>query len=357
MAKHPAAVLPKFVALAMELTGGSAAGLSLYEPAPVPGVFRWHNVCGRLAAFDGATTPRNYSPCGVTLDQGGPVLTRHAETMFDWIADAGITVPEVLLVPLYLDGDEPLGTLWIVAEEEGHFDSGHARVATELATFVGIALKVQRTEDRLRQALERQETLTHEMNHRVKNLFALAGAMIHFGARHARDKEDMAATLSGRLLTLAGAHELIMPVVGSRDGAATARDIADVITQIIRAHESPAMATRFILDGPALLCQPAAISPLALVVNELATNAVKYGALASDGGQVTIDWQTGDGQLHLRWRERGGAPVESPPTRSGFGTRLLDSSITGQFRGRYAYDWQVPGLVLTMDIPLAAIAV
>jgi len=159
MADQPEEILPRFVDLGMEMTGGISAGLSLYEENPAPGVFRWQYLCGVLAPFNGATTPRDFSPCGITLDRNAPVLSVHPERVYSWIADANITVPEVLLVPLYLGGTDPLGTLWIVSEKEGHFDSGHARVMTELAAFVGIALRMQQSEQRLQQALLEQETL------------------------------------------------------------------------------------------------------------------------------------------------------------------------------------------------------
>ena len=149
MADKPEEVLPRFVNLALEMTDGVSAGLSLYEEDPAPGVFRWHYLRGVLAPFEGATTPRDFSPCGITLDRNTPVLSAHPERVYGWIADANIVVPEVLLVPLYLGGKVPLGTLWIVSDREGHFDSGHARALTELAAFVGIALRMVRNEQRL----------------------------------------------------------------------------------------------------------------------------------------------------------------------------------------------------------------
>src|SRR5215467_4382100 len=90
MADQPEEVLPKFVDLALEMTGGVSAGLSLYEADPAPGVFRWRYLRGELASFDGATTPRDFSPCGITLDRKAPVLSRHPERVYSWIADANI---------------------------------------------------------------------------------------------------------------------------------------------------------------------------------------------------------------------------------------------------------------------------
>ena len=209
MADHPAEVLPRFVDLAMEMTGGVSAGLSLYEPDPAPGVFRWRYLRGRLAPFEDATTPRNFSPCGVTLDRNAPVLSSHPERVYDWISDAGIVVPEVLLVPLYLGGKEPLGTLWIVSDKEGHFDSGHARVMTELAGFVGIALRMLNSERRLKEALEQQERLTSEMSHRVKNLFALTTGIVRVSEKAAKTPAEMSKMVSGRLDALAEADALV----------------------------------------------------------------------------------------------------------------------------------------------------
>jgi hypothetical protein len=136
MAEAPDQVLPSFVDLAMTVTGANSAGLSLLEPEPAPGVFRWR--C--LAPFEGATTPRDFSPCGVTLDQDAPLLTLHPERTYDWIEAAGVVAPEVLLVPLYIGGAEPLGTLWVVADE-GRFTREHARVLQDIAVSVGLTLK------------------------------------------------------------------------------------------------------------------------------------------------------------------------------------------------------------------------
>ena len=76
MSDHPAEVLPHLVDLAMELSGATSGGISLYEEQPAPGIFRWHHLRGKLERFNGATTPRDFSPCGICLDRGTPLLTR-----------------------------------------------------------------------------------------------------------------------------------------------------------------------------------------------------------------------------------------------------------------------------------------
>ncbi|HTU12784.1 MAG TPA: GAF domain-containing protein [Allosphingosinicella sp.] len=153
MAEQPAEVLPRFVALARELTGADSAGLSLLETEPAPGVFRWRCLHGALAPFDDAVVPRDDSPCGITLERNAPVLMSHPERHYGWAAAAGVVVPEVLLVPLHVGGGEPLGTLWVVAAGEGHFNREHARLLGELSFFAGIALRMVRSEAALRQRL------------------------------------------------------------------------------------------------------------------------------------------------------------------------------------------------------------
>jgi two-component sensor histidine kinase len=349
----PSEVLPRFVELAMEMLGGCSAGLSLLEEASVPGRFRWHQLCGSLAKFEGATTPRDYSPCGITLDRAAPVLTRHSERAYSWISDEHIILPEVLLVPLYIGGGEPLGTLWIVSNVAGHFTREHSRVASELATFVGIALHMQRTEDRLRQALEKQETLTHEMSHRVKNLFALTDAIIRQTLKGSATKEEMAEALSGRLGALASAHSLVLC-----DAAFTTIDLRELMAAVVRPydHAETSENPRIAMKGPSLSCNEKNASAIALVFNELATNAVKYGSLSGALGSVDITWTVQDNAAHFLWTERGGPPVE-PPTRAGFGTKLVRLTVAGQLAGSFEYDWQAEGLVASVSLPLGVFRV
>ena len=357
MLDHPEEVLPRFVELAMTMTGGVSAGLSLYEAEPAPGVFRWRHLKGLLAPFENATTPRHDSPCGITLDENRPVLSHHPERFYGWISDAGIVVPEVLLVPLKLGGAEPLGTLWIVADREGHFDSGDARIASELATFVGTALKMIESKQLLEKALEEQETLTKEMGHRVKNLFAIAEGMVRMSARTAETKEEMTRSLIGRFHALARAHGLIRRSFSIQQDTQRLTDLAALLEMIVAPHERPgAMLSRFHIEGPSVACGEHAINGIALVFHELATNAAKYGALLSDGGEVDVRWAEEEDDLVFHWVERGGPHIAAAPEISGFGSKLLQDTIRRQFSGGFDHDWQPGGLNVTVRLPVKNLA-
>lgn len=358
MAERPAEILPQLVALAMELTGATSAGLSLLEEQPGDGLFRWRWLHGLLAPYENATSPRNSSPSGVTLDQNRPVLASHPEIIYEWMSEQHLVIPEVLLTPLYIGSDEPLGTLWVVAPDEGHFHAGHARITAELADFASNALKMIRTEERLRAALDEQEMLAREMNHRLKNLFAMTDGMIRGSARSADTVEDLAEALSGRLHALSSAHALVQRNATELGEDDRRTELADLIAAVVAVHEiAPEGApSRFSIGGPSVSCGDHAINTTALIIHELATNAAKYGALSNDTGRVKISWRIEDGTLALDWREEGGPPIEATPRHEGFGTTLVSRTIERYFNGIADYEWRDSGLHLHFTASLDKLA-
>jgi two-component sensor histidine kinase len=356
MASNPEQVLPKFVSLAMEMAGGVSAGLSLLEGTPSPGVFRWHHLKGTLERFAGATTPRNYSPCGIVLDLNAPVLTAHSELAYDWLAENGVALPEVLLVPLHIGSKEPTGTLWIVSDEDGHFNREHARVIVELASFVALALQMVRTEQQLKKALDEQSVLAREISHRIKNLFAITDGMIRFSAKNTTSTTEMAALLSGRLHALADAHALVRQEFSEIGTVAPTADLKELIQKIASPHEhlTSESAGRFSIDGPPTRCSEQATNAVALVFHELATNAAKYGSLTLEEGRVAIKWHRENKNLIFEWRERCGPPVEEPAKSSGFGGEMIRRMVA-QMGGAISYDWQPTGLIAKITFPANAI--
>jgi two-component sensor histidine kinase len=356
MAEDPEQVLPKFVTLAMEMAEGISAGLSLYEEHPAPGIFRWQHLVGTLAQFAGATTPRNNSPCGVVLDLDAPVLTAHSELAYDWLAEHNVSLPEVLLVPLHIGSKVPMGTLWIVSDEDEHFHREHVRVMTELASFVAIALRMVRTEQRLQKALDEQSILAREMTHRIKNLFAMTDGMIRFSAKSAATTTEMSAILSGRLHALADAHVLVRRDFSEIGTVTPTSDLKELIQKIASPHSNLTHkgASRFSIEGPPIRCGERATNSVALVFHELATNAAKYGSLKLEEGRVAIKWHRESDKLKFEWVERHGPPIEEPARSSGFGGELVRRMVE-QFGGTISHDWQRAGLVVKITFPAHAI--
>ena len=354
MAEHPAQVLPRLVEQAMEICEAASAGISLYEPQPEgAGIFRWHHLTGVLARFEGATTPRDFSPCGTCIEERRAVLSKNPERVYGWIADAGIVVPEVLLVPLHA-GAQPLGTLWIVAHEGQIFNAGHARVMGELAAFAALAFRMVEHERDLTLALDQQQAVSREMSHRVKNLFAIAGGLVSVSARASATPKDMAAVLSGRLNALARAHGIVRKSFVENAADLKLGDLTELVHAVLLPYKADG-GHNVAVSGPDMPLSERAINALALVLHELATNAVKYGAFKDDAGKVAVTW-TRDGDVEvLSWRESGGPAIAGEPSRKGFGSEIAGRSVE-QLGGTLTYDWHPDGLQIKIRLPVARLA-
>ena len=342
MADRPAEVIPRLVELAMDACGGNSAGVSILESENEE--FRWFGLKGVLQAFEGAKTPRNDSPCGVCMDLVEPILMDRPERAYSWIRDANITVPEVLLIPLTLKNGTALGTLWIVSEQPGVFNAGHARVLRELAAFAALALHMIDTEDRLNAALREQEMLAREMGHRVKNLFTLTSSMVRISARNATSVEKLVTDLTGRLDALAGANSLVRR--SFNDQAADTNPFTEIVRSVLRPYDG----NEITVSGPPLQVGQHGTNNVALIFHELATNAAKYGALSAKAGSLAVRWTISDKHLELDWVEDGG-PVTKPPVTTSFGTRLVEATVKA-IGGEMTRDWRPQGLVAHLRAPV-----
>lgn len=193
-----------------------------------------------------------------------------------------------------------------------------------------------------------------ELDHRVKNNFAIALGMIAMTARGARTAGEMAERLAGRLSALARAHELLRPPVGSGAATAARATLAQMVETIVGPY-LPADLRGAPADGPHVLLATKAIAPLAMLLQELATNAVKHGCLAHDGGYLTIRWRIEREALHLVWAEQGSVAAPAEPARIGFGSKLIESVVVGQLRGAFTRSYADGGLTFTATMPLEAL--
>ena len=173
---------------------------------------------------------------------------------------------------------------------------------------------------------QRQLLLIHELNHRVKNILAMVQAIAAQTISSAATPEAARKALDQRLVALARAHDILTRE--SWNGA----ELGDVIDGAVAAHEAEPGA-RFRTKGPRVRLEPKVAVSLTMVLHELATNAVKYGALSCDEGWVSVTWTAKAARrgvaLALAWTEHDG-PVVSPPERTGFGARLITSSLAAE---------------------------
>lgn len=200
----------------------------------------------------------------------------------------------------------------------------------------------------LRQAMDRQKLLIQELNHRVKNTLATVQSLAAQTARHADSMDGFVKTLQARIMALATAHDLL--TARHWEGAA----IGDLLQELLAPYASD--SGRLQVDGPWLSIMPRMAVPLTMVLHELVTNAVKYGALAGRAGRLSIRWRIEAGSdakpvLELDWTERPEQPIE-PPKRTGFGTRLIDRIVRYELKGRLDMRYEPVGFFCHLRIPL-----
>jgi PAS domain S-box-containing protein len=184
--------------------------------------------------------------------------------------------------------------------------------------------------------------LAREAEHRTKNILATVQATVHLTQSETID--GLKSAIEGRIQALANVHALF---VQSRwEGA----DLRNVVTQQLSPYCQDVEA-RARIDGPNLLLEPYAAQTIAITLHELATNAAKYGALSVPDGRVHVTWSAEKGNaVILQWTETGG-PLVTPPTRKGFGTRVMERMIREQLKGKMHFDWRADGLVCEIVIP------
>ena len=201
---------------------------------------------------------------------------------------------------------------------------------------------------------QERELLLGELRHRVKNLLALVQALARQTEAAGRSGEAYRDAFLGRLETLVRAHELAF----AADAGAPA-DLGGLVAATLAPYAAAAdgAARRAVGAGPAVALARGQVTPVCLILHELATNAVKHGALSSPGGRVRLGWRNdkeaagGGHHLRLRWEEQGG-PAVRPPAAQGFGTRLVEAAAAHELGGRAELTFAPAGLRAEIAFPL-----
>ena len=199
-----------------------------------------------------------------------------------------------------------------------------------------------------KQAEEGNELLAGEMSHRVKNLLAIASGLTAITSRSAKTTSDMARELTHRLTALGRAHDLVRPLPGQQGKAALLGDLISVL--LAPYDDMGAFSGRVRVSVPRMGVGEAAAMTLALVIHELATNSLKYGALSSATGTLDVSCALHESEVVVVWTERGGPRVTAPTGTGGFGSKLVQRGMAAQLGGSIAADWQEDGVVVTLHM-------
>ena len=186
--------------------------------------------------------------------------------------------------------------------------------------------------------------LAREVDHRAKNALAVVQSVVSL--TRAPTTEEFVSAVRGRVSSLGRAHSLLAQ--NRWEGA----DLARVVTEETAVYQA---AGQVFISGQTVRLPPNAVQPISLLIHELATNAVKYGALSRETGRIDVSWSIlADGQLHLEWREHGGPPVLSEPANRGFGSTLIRELVRRQLQGIVDQAWAPSGMSLVIMLPPSA---
>ena len=205
-------------------------------------------------------------------------------------------------------------------------------------------LKIMRDRTERRQGDERQILLLHELSHRVNNSLAVIMSIARQSGARASDLASFIGDFEGRLRALAAAHQVL-----SQNGW-----LGITTDALVQAALAGNADDRIATEVEQLPVNAAAAQSLVLALHELTTNAIKHGALSVPDGRIVLRVAREGGDLAIDWQEEGG-PRPRPPRRRGFGTTLLERSITHQHQGRIDFDWGTAGLACRIRIPLAEV--
>lgn len=297
----------------------------------------------------------------VSKDLNGIIVTWNAaaERLFGYFAEEIIGRPVSLLIPADRQDEEPAILRRIRrGERVEHYDTIRRRkdgtlleisltispVRDQSGRIIG-ASKIARDISERKRAEDLQRLLMGELNHRVKNTLATVQAIAQQTVGRAKSPSDFAQSFTGRLQSLSRAHTLLTQ---------TAWRGAD-LTQLIRDQLliSGAEDERITLAGPRLTLEPQAALHMSLILHELGTNARKYGSLSVPTGRLNVTWSVEMNErreLHIKWQELGGPPIQAPAAR-GFGTTLIEQSLQGH-GGEVSLRYEARGLTCELRLPL-----
>jgi PAS domain S-box-containing protein len=277
-----------------------------------------------------------------------------AERVFGYTAEEVIGQPITIVIPQdRQDEERTILTRIRRGERIEHFETVRQRkygsliwvsltispVKNAEGKIVG-ASKIARDITEQKRTSDQIATLAREAEHRSKNLLANVQAMVDLSQVDA--VADFKKAIKGRIQALANVHSLF----------AATRWIGAELSTIAEQELAPYSATgekRVRIDGPQVLLEPNTAQALAVTLHELATNAAKYGALSTANGHIDLKWShEANGRWNLRWVETGG-PTVQPPTRRGFGGRIIEQMIA-QLKGESRFDWRVEGLVCEITL-------
>ena len=333
-----------------------------------PGSAAPERLSGERAAQHYAAIVESSADAILSKDLNGVIMSWNhgAELLFGYTAEEAVGKPVTILIPVERHDEEPRILERIRRGESiDHYETIRRRkdgslldisltvspIKNEKGEIVA-ASKIARDITESKRAQARQQLLLREMDHRVKNLFALSISVLNLSGRSANSVPQLVESAGARLSALARAHALTLshgPDAAPR--SITVTTLHSLIEAIIEPHRGEGENRRLSIVGCDIEISGSVISSLALLLNEFATNSVKYGALSATAGRIQIHCADRAGAVVISWTELGGPPIPAPIGNAGFGDFLVRATAAGQLGGEISRDWKPEGLVIRLSVP------
>ena len=303
-------------------------------------------------------TAKENSPEGLTLKDGAvisnDIRTENRFEYHDFLKDNGVEAFVNVLI-LSSTGREPFGVLQVDSRKPRDFTQPDIQFLRSYSNLLGAAIERLRVVEELRHAVAKlraavrdKDLLINELNHRVKNTLATVQSIASQTLRTALSIDHASSAIESRLIALSQVHNVLT------DQSWAAVQLQEIVRLALKPYRDH-LDTRIRVDGPPVPVPPRMALALAMALQELATNAVKYGALSNGEGRVRVKWDIVNADvaksLRLLWEESEGPPVEAP-TRRGFGTRLIERSLAEDLDGQVIIEFASTGLVCSVEAPL-----
>lgn len=196
---------------------------------------------------------------------------------------------------------------------------------------------------------EANELLSHELSHRIKNIFSVVGSLIALTAREFPQAKAFATQFRERVASLGRAHEFVRLHSESSRPAVEITTLQGLLASLFEPYPAFDIG-RIAISGDDPMVDDRGATPLALLFHELVTNAIKYGALSNDFGIVAIKIYRHKANIVIDWVERGGPEITGEPSHAGFGSKLAVMSVERQLGGSFKREWDISGLRATATI-------
>ncbi|MFK5595666.1 HWE histidine kinase domain-containing protein [Methylobacterium sp. HMF5984] len=238
-----------------------------------------------------------------------------------------------------------------------YWDVVLSRIVDVDGRLVGV-MAVSRDMTQLRRIEDGHDLRSRELSHRLKNMFALVNGLVTLSARNLPAVQSYAGTLRDRFTAMSRALEYLhVPQVDERSSRPQ-QTLQGLLCALLRPYDEAGSAERRFVHGAMddVPVGDGSVTGLALVIHELATNAIKHGALSGNGGTVTVDCRRVGADMSIVWTERGGPRIGCPPRNEGFGSKLTERTVCGQLSGTISHHWESDGLKVVIGLPWASLA-